>query len=186
MKSFYSTPLPFSAMLLCRLYFSRRILIFELPPNMRNFHYTIFDTEEVTLSWVLSALTIIKFYTCSVVLEIWRQHILQNIHNRFSWIKILISFHDNYQNSHLILNLKTSYYIIWKVRLLAGQANIFESPQIANPQILGFIPQLQNCKFLRCASPQIGNPPIFIMNPQIANPQISTKFWTSLFQNRQS
>jgi hypothetical protein len=33
----------------------------------------------------------------------------------------------------------------------------FVSPQIANPQILGLIPQSQICKFMRCAAPQIAN-----------------------------
>ncbi len=32
-----------------------------------------------------------------------------------------------------------------------GQANFFQSPQIAKPQILGLIPQLQIRKFLSCA-----------------------------------
>jgi hypothetical protein len=36
-----------------------------------------------------------------------------------------------------------------------GTQNIFVSPQIANPQILGLIPQLQIGKILRCTSLQI-------------------------------
>ncbi len=42
----------------------------------------------------------------------------------------------------------------------SGHAIFFVSPQIANPQILGLIPQAQICTFLRCASPQIPNPKI--------------------------
>ncbi len=43
------------------------------------------------------------------------------------------------------------------------------SPQIANPQILWLIPQSQNLKFLRYASPQIANPQsvTFAEGPQI-------------------
>ncbi len=50
----------------------------------------------------------------------------------------------------------------------------FVSPQIANLQILGLIPQSQIRKFMRCASPQITNPQIvcLVYSPQIANPQI--------------
>jgi hypothetical protein len=43
----------------------------------------------------------------------------------------------------------------------------FVSPKIANPQILGIIPQSQNRKFLRCARPQIANPKI--CNDKFAN-----------------
>jgi hypothetical protein len=39
--------------------------------------------------------------------------------------------------------------------------------QIANPQTLGLISLSQNRKFLRCASPQIAIPQIFMINPQI-------------------
>jgi hypothetical protein len=41
-----------------------------------------------------------------------------------------------------------------------GTLFFFVSPQIANPQIFGLIPQAQICTFLRCASPQIANPKI--------------------------
>ncbi len=41
-----------------------------------------------------------------------------------------------------------------------GTQIIFFSPQIANPQILGLIPQLKIRKFLKCESPQIANPQI--------------------------
>jgi hypothetical protein len=34
-------------------------------------------------------------------------------------------------------------------------------------------------KSLRCASPQIANPQIFMINPQFTNPQISTKYSTT-------
>jgi hypothetical protein len=48
--------------------------------------------------------------------------------------------------------------------------------QIANPQILGFIPQSQILKFLRRASPQFANPQISLVsqptNRKSANPQI--------------
>jgi hypothetical protein len=50
---------------------------------------------------------------------------------------------------------------------------IFFSPQIENPQILGLILQTQFQKFLRRASPQVANPQIFLVpSPQIGNPQI--------------
>jgi hypothetical protein len=50
-----------------------------------------------------------------------------------------------------------------------GTQIIFVSPQIANPQILGLIPQLKIRKFLKCASPQIANPQTatFAEGPQI-------------------
>jgi hypothetical protein len=38
-----------------------------------------------------------------------------------------------------------------------GPANLFKSPQIENPQILGLILQLQIRKRLRCDSLQIAN-----------------------------
>jgi hypothetical protein len=57
---------------------------------------------------------------------------------------------------------------------------LFKSPQIANQQILGLIPQLQIRQY---ASPQIANPRIFNVLPQIANSQISVKYCTTLFQN---
>jgi hypothetical protein len=41
------------------------------------------------------------------------------------------------------------------------------SLQIDNHQILGLIPLVQIRKFLRCASPQISNSQIFMINPQI-------------------
>jgi hypothetical protein len=41
--------------------------------------------------------------------------------------------------------------------------------QIANPQTLGLIPLSQIRKSLGCASPQIANPQIFMINLQIAN-----------------
>jgi hypothetical protein len=51
------------------------------------------------------------------------------------------------------------------------------SPQIANRQILGLIPLSQIRKFLRYASQQIANLPVCVINPQI-----STKYCTTLFQ----
>ncbi len=36
----------------------------------------------------------------------------------------------------------------------------FNSPHIANLPILGLPPLAKNCKFLRCASPQVANPHI--------------------------
>jgi hypothetical protein len=50
-----------------------------------------------------------------------------------------------------------------------GYANFFKSPQTANSQILGFPPLSQIRKFLRCASLQIANPPIFMIYQQIAD-----------------
>jgi hypothetical protein len=47
------------------------------------------------------------------------------------------------------------------------QANFYKSLQIANLQILGLILLSQIRKFLRCASLQIANPQIFMINPQI-------------------
>jgi hypothetical protein len=61
-----------------------------------------------------------------------------------------------------------------------GQANLIKIPQITNWQILMIIPLLQISKCLRCASPQIANPQIFMLNRQIANPQISAKYCTTL------
>ncbi len=59
-----------------------------------------------------------------------------------------------------ILLLKYEIRKLHRLNSRGGQANFFESPQIANPKI-----------FLRCAS------------PQIANPQISTKHWITLSPN---
>jgi hypothetical protein len=59
-----------------------------------------------------------------------------------------------------------------------GQENLFKGPQI-----LGLIPQLQIRQFLRCASPQIANPQIFLIFLQIAKLQISTKFGTTMSQS---
>jgi hypothetical protein len=56
---------------------------------------------------------------------------------------------------------------------LTGQANFFFLT-------LGLIPVLQDRQFLRCASPQIVNPQIFMINLNIANVQISTKYCTAL------
>jgi len=50
-----------------------------------------------------------------------------------------------------------------------GEQTYFESPQMVNPQILGLIPLLQICK-VRCTSPQIADPKIFMNNLQISNP----------------
>jgi hypothetical protein len=53
-----------------------------------------------------------------------------------------------------------------------GHANYFFTPQIANPRILGLIPQSKIRKFLRCASPQIANPQIcndYSVNRKSAN-----------------
>jgi hypothetical protein len=56
------------------------------------------------------------------------------------------------------------------VKTKDGHAKFLVFPQIANPQILGPILQLQIRKSLRCASPQINK---FVMvNPQIANLQL--------------
>jgi hypothetical protein len=44
-----------------------------------------------------------------------------------------------------------------------------QSAQIANPQILGFIPLLQIRKFFRCVNLQISNPQIFITIRTSAN-----------------
>jgi hypothetical protein len=52
--------------------------------------------------------------------------------------------------------------------------------QGANPQILELIPLSQN---LRCASLEMANPQICMIYPQIANPQILTKYSTTLSQN---
>ncbi len=48
---------------------------------------------------------------------------------------------------------------------------IFYSPQIANPKIIGLIPLSQIHNSFRCASPQIANLQIFMINPQIADLQ---------------
>jgi hypothetical protein len=57
---------------------------------------------------------------------------------------------------------------VWGARLASFRGgkmwvrNVFVvSPQIANPQISGLIPQSQIRTFLRFASPQIANPQIF-------------------------
>jgi hypothetical protein len=47
-------------------------------------------------------------------------------------------------------------------RKKGGRANFFVCPQIANPKILGLIPQSHNRKFLMCASLQMANPQIFL------------------------
>jgi hypothetical protein len=63
------------------------------------------------------------------------------------------------------------------VRLCAevGQQSFVKSTQIANPQILGFIPLSEILKFLTCAGAgqQIANPQIFLINSKILIPQIS-------------
>jgi hypothetical protein len=66
----------------------------------------------------------------------------------------------------VVFSFKREYrtYVLTK----GGNANFFVGPQIANPQILGLIPQSQIRKFLRCASPQIANPQICYVNPQIS------------------
>ncbi len=56
---------------------------------------------------------------------------------------------------------------------------LFHKQKIENPQILGLIPLSQILIFRRCASPQIANPQIFMINSQIVNPQISTKYCTT-------
>ncbi len=54
------------------------------------------------------------------------------------------------------------------------------TPQIANQkQIFGLIPLTPIRKFLRCATPQ----KIFKINMKAPNPQISTKYCTTLSQN---
>jgi hypothetical protein len=60
---------------------------------------------------------------------------------------------------------------IWRLThyLKVGKQNFVESPQIANSQNLGLIPQFQIRKFLWCASQQT-----------IANAQISTKYCSTL------
>jgi hypothetical protein len=55
-----------------------------------------------------------------------------------------------------------------------GAQTFFVSPQLANPQIRGLLPQSQIRKFLRCASPQIAKPKI--CNEQFANHK-STNFF---------
>jgi hypothetical protein len=54
-----------------------------------------------------------------------------------------------------------------------GVLTVFLCPQIANPQILGFIPQSQVRKFLGCASPQIRK--FAMINLEITNPQNDRK-----------
>ncbi len=54
--------------------------------------------------------------------------------------------------------------------------------QSTNPQILRLIPLSKIRIFLRCASPQITNPQIFMISPQIANLQIY-KILQTLSQN---
>jgi hypothetical protein len=53
-----------------------------------------------------------------------------------------------------------------------GKQTFYKSLQIANPQIFALIQISQFRKCLKCASPQITNPQIFMINPQIANPQV--------------
>jgi hypothetical protein len=53
-----------------------------------------------------------------------------------------------------------------------GHAIFFVSPQSANLQILGLIPQSQVRKFLRCASPHRKIRKFGMINPQIANSRI--------------
>ncbi len=69
-----------------------------------------------------------------------------------------------------------SLYKSWdrEKRFRANNVNIneemgkqtFLNLQIANPQILGLIPESQNHKFLRYVSPQISNPQILRLIPQ--------------------
>jgi hypothetical protein len=59
---------------------------------------------------------------------------------------------------------------------------IFIIRQIANLQILGLFRHPQISKFLRCASPRITNPQIFMIYRKIANLQIATKYCTTLSQ----
>jgi hypothetical protein len=54
-----------------------------------------------------------------------------------------------------------------------GAHTFFSGPQIANPQILGFVPLSQIRKFLRCGSPQIRKFAMF--NLEITNPQKDRK-----------
>jgi hypothetical protein len=61
-----------------------------------------------------------------------------------------------------------------------GKQTFFTSPQIANLQVLGFIPQSQIYKFLGYASSQIANPQICIIILKIENP----KFLQSIAQLR--
>jgi hypothetical protein len=55
------------------------------------------------------------------------------------------------------------------VFLTGGQANVFYSPQIDNPQILGLIPLLKIRRFLKCASALIANRKYFTNNLEIAH-----------------
>jgi hypothetical protein len=61
-----------------------------------------------------------------------------------------------------------------------GQANFLNVCKSQIHKFLGYC-QLQISK-LRCASPQIANPQIFILYPKIAKPQISTKYCLTLPQ----
>jgi hypothetical protein len=56
----------------------------------------------------------------------------------------------------------------------AGQTNYFFSSQLANQQILGFLPGLKIRKFLINTSPLFANPQKVVVNPLIAKPQISS------------
>jgi hypothetical protein len=61
--------------------------------------------------------------------------------------------------------------------LKGGHANLFVSPRVANPQILGLIQQYQISKFLRCVSIRKSQIRKFVMiNPHIANLQIFLGF----------
>jgi hypothetical protein len=61
-----------------------------------------------------------------------------------------------------------------------GKQSFVKSPQIANWQIFGLIPLSQIRKFVTCASPQIANSQVFMINTQIANPPILTKYGIAL------
>jgi hypothetical protein len=61
-----------------------------------------------------------------------------------------------------------------------GQGNFFKGLQNTNQQVLGLILLLQIRKFLRCASPQILKPKIFMIDQQITNPHFHTKLHNSV------
>ncbi len=54
-----------------------------------------------------------------------------------------------------------------------GKQTFVLSPPIGYPQNIGLIPHIRKC--LRCASPQITNPQIVMINLQVQNTQISKK-----------
>ncbi len=81
------------------------------------------------------------------------------------------------------LSVASSSFLTFSFQLLWAEVvkqSFYHGPLIANPQMLWFTPLLQIHKLLRYASQQIANPQLFKINAKFSNPQISTKYCTTL------